>query len=143
MGKADERRSTRHNVLLLASTATEGGATRVKITNLSAHGALIVGDPLPPLESPVVLHCHGHAIGSRVVWARPPYAGLQFDEPINPEDVLPQAHARSKVITKDNRNLSFRRPGLRGDQLTAEEKIILEEWTRARDAGLRPPGGRS
>ena len=47
------RRSRRSNVLLAASIESGGTVTAVKLRDLSAQGARIEGEPLPP-EAPAV-----------------------------------------------------------------------------------------
>ena len=130
MGNTDERRSERVNVLLTA--AIEAGSTRipVRVGNLSAHGAMVIGDGLPPSETHVIFRCNGQAIQSWVAWTRGGRAGIQFGNPINPETVTHRAHVPPAAITKDTRELDFRRPGFRGNQMTEEERKIVEEWNR-------------
>jgi hypothetical protein len=59
------------------------------------------------------------------------HAGLAFDQAINPSDVLPKRAATATLIVKDERELDFRRPGFRGNQLTPEEQALLAEWKRS------------
>jgi hypothetical protein len=124
---ADERRSARANVLLAAVIERDGLCTPVRVGNVSAHGALVLCDDLPPEEARVTFRCNGLAIESWIAWVRPPFSGIQFGEPIRPEDLL-RARAPRPMITRDARNLDHRRPGFRGQQLTDDERQIVEEW---------------
>jgi hypothetical protein len=129
---ADERRSARANVLLVGAIESDGVRNKVRVSNLSAHGALIAGDMVMSEGTPVNFRCNGLTIQSCVAWIRAPYAGIDFDEPIQPDDLLRNSPVPPQVITRDTRELNFRRPGFRGNQLTDEERKIVEERTRPR-----------
>ena len=128
---ADERRSPRANVLLVAAIESGGMRIPVKVGNISAHGALVHGDVVPGEETPVVFRCNGHAIESWVAWARAPQAGIQFGEAIRPTDVLRKATSLSHLVSSDTRKVDFKRPGFRCRQLSEEERKIIEEWRAA------------
>jgi PilZ domain-containing protein len=127
---ADERRSARANVLLVGTVECGGVQIRVRIANLSAHGALVVADGLPAEGTQLTLRCNGATVQSWIAWVRTPHAGIQFGEPIDPDELLRNAPpAQAQMITRDNRKVDFRRPGFRGNQLTAEERKIVDEQT--------------
>ena len=128
---ADERRSERANVLLTATLDSAGTRSTVRVGNLSAHGALLVGKNLPPEAAEVTFRCNGIAVHGWVAWVRESCIGLDFDQPINPEEVLPNTAIPRHVITRDTRSIDFRRPGFRGNQLTTEERRIVEDWAQA------------
>jgi hypothetical protein len=130
-GKDDERRSRRSKVLLMATVDSKGARTRVRIVDLSAHGALVSGVALEE-EAEVVLLCGGAAISGWVAWARAGLAGIQFAGPIARRELLGKEDVAQQVITRDTRSLDFKRPGFRGNQLTPEQTRIVEEWTEAR-----------
>src|SRR5436309_797956 len=117
---ADERRSTRANVLLTATIECGGVCTPVRVSNLSAHGALVLCDAVLQEDAPVIFRCNGMHIESWIAWLRPPHAGVQFGEPIGQQDLLRTAPVARQVITKDLRMVDYRRPGFRGKQLTDE-----------------------
>jgi len=125
---AEERRSPRANVLL--NGAIESGRARipVRISNLSVHGALVIGNAIPGEDTLVVFRCNGLSVESWVAWVHPPHAGIQFGEPIQPEELLRNASVPPPAIVRDTRKLDFRRPGFRGNQLTEEEREMLDEW---------------
>ena len=125
---ADERRSTRANVLLAAAIERGGVCTPVRVGNLSAHGALVLCDAILAEGAPVIFRCNGIAIDSWVAWVQPPYFGIQFGEPLRPKVLLRSASAGRQVITRDSRELNYRRPGFRGKQLTDDERQIVEDW---------------
>jgi hypothetical protein len=37
------------------------------------------------------------------------------------------------MVTRDTRNLDFRRPGFRGNQMSDEEREIVAKWVREQD----------
>lgn len=127
MADPDDRRSTRTTVVLIAAIDHGGVRTRVRVINLSAHGALVKGDGLPATGD-VVFLSNGVAVQSKVAWARGRHSGIQFQDPIEPECFLRNARHPHPVITKDNRNVDFRRPGFRGNLLNSEEKRVVDNW---------------
>lgn len=126
----DERRAARSNVILRATVDQNGERIPVRISNLSADGALVIGDRLSTSEVPVILHCNGLAIESFVVWSRDRHAGLEFTTTIQPE-VLCMRISPSFAITRDKRNVDYRRPGFRGNQMTDEEREFFNEMMRS------------
>ena len=128
--EADHRRANRTNVLLSAMLETSTGSScSVRVANLSSTGALVFGDSLPLQNELITLICGPKkAIPGRVAWVGSQHAGLAFDYAIAPGDVLPKRTATATLIVKDQRKLDFRRPGFRGNQLTADEQALLAEW---------------
>jgi hypothetical protein len=127
---ADERRSARANVMLVATVESGGVSRRLQVRNLSEHGALLSGDTHLDVDAEVSFRCNGVATNGWVAWIQPPYAGIQFAEPNEPEGLLRKSPETGRLITRDSRERNFRRPGFRGNQLTDEERRILEEWER-------------
>jgi hypothetical protein len=128
---SDERRSARANVLLAATLDSGGVRLNVRVGNLSAHGALLIGNKLPSEATQVVFRCNGATICGWVAWVRGSCVGIDFDDAIDPQDVLRNHPAPHQAITRDTRTVNFRRPGFRGNQLTIEERRILEDWAQA------------
>jgi len=124
----DERRSARANVLLIGAIESSKARVPVRISNLSAHGVLVIGNALPSADTPVVFRCNGLAVEGWVAWAYPPHAGIQFCKPIRSDRLLRKESVTLGAIVSDSRKPDFRRPGFRGNQLTPEEREILEEW---------------
>ena len=128
----DDRRAARTNVLLAASLETERSPPQsVRIANLSASGALIFGEALPVQDTRIVLVCGIRKIPGHVAWAGEHHAGIAFDNEIDPSEILPKRIQSPLMIIRDERETDFRRPGFRGDQLSAEERQMLEEWKRS------------
>jgi hypothetical protein len=128
--RADERRSARSSVLMKASIECQGIRIPVRVVNLSAHGALVLGDDMPAEDAPVTFRCSGLVTKGWMAWSQSPQGGINFDAPIKPNAALPNNRGGADLIVKDTRKLDFRRPGFRGNQLTEEEREILEEWKR-------------
>src|SRR5206468_45973 len=103
---ADERRSARANVLLVGTVECGGVQIRLRIANLSAHGGLVVADGLPAEGTQLTLRCNGATVQSWIAWVRTPHAGIQFGEPIDPDELLRNAPpAQAQMITRDNRKV--------------------------------------
>jgi hypothetical protein len=121
---ADERRSGRAKVMLTAVIDAGGNPVRVRIDDLSAHGARVLGDGIPTVDTPVTFQCKDLTVDGFVAWVQSPLAGIAFGEPVEPQHVLRKIPRPSQAIPKN-----FRRPGFRGRQLTDAEKQLIHEWT--------------
>jgi hypothetical protein len=118
------RRHSRSNVILTATLETSGGSLAVMLRNLSQEGALIRGDGLPEEGSRVLFHRDGLSVPSRVAWSHCGHAGLAFDFPLFPKELLrhvPEPQPRPEIPIK-------RRPGLACKPLTAAERALIESW---------------
>lgn len=124
----DNRRSPRANVLLVGEIESGKARIPVRVSNLSPNGALVIARAIPNADARVVFHCNGLAVHGWVAWAKSPQAGIQFDELIQPEELLRTRSFHPPTVTRDTRQLDFRRPGFRGNQLTQEERELLEDW---------------
>jgi hypothetical protein len=127
---ADERRSERANVILTATLECAGAAVPVRVSNISAHGALVVGTGIPCDGSQVIFRCNGKMIESWIAWSRERHAGIQFDAPVDVEALTKRERTSSPQIVKDTRDVDFRRPGFKGNQMTEEERRFFAEWVR-------------
>jgi len=127
---ADERRSARANVILTATIEDGSARIPVRVSNLSSHGALVIGEGLPAGETQVTFRCNGASVQCWVAWSQGGRAGIQFGTPVQPDALTQRESAPRIAITKDTRELDFRRPGFRGNQMTDEERKIVEEWNR-------------
>src|SRR5947199_9857844 len=107
---ADDRRSARANVLLRAVIESEGVRCPMKVGNLSAHGALVLGPAVLHEGAPMIFRCNGRAVEGWIAWAcaGSACAGIQFDEPLEPKEFVrkPAAHT---AIMRDSRELDFKR----------------------------------
>jgi len=128
----DERRSERANVILTAIIEHGNARIPVRIGNLSEHGAMVIGDGLPPGDTQIVFRCNGQAVEGWVAWSQGSRGGVHFGNPTRLEMLTqrePGPSPRASII-KDTREVDFRRPGFRGNQMTDEERKIVEEWNR-------------
>lgn len=127
------RRSRRSPVFLTATLEVVGVAEPVKLRNLSEEGALIEGDRLPLEGSTTWFERKDLRVKSRIVWVHGRYAGVAFNQPLKPEDVLRNVPKPRPAMKPD-----FRRPGLACRPLTAHERKMLETWLTA--APIPRPG---
>ena len=133
----DERRSPRANVLLIAAVECDGIRIPIRVSNLSAHGVLVIGKGLPCADARVIFRCNGLAVESWVAWTEAPHAGIQFNEPIQPEELLRSRPVLSAAVVRDTRELDFRRPGFSGNQLAPEEREMLKQWRASQSSPPR------
>jgi hypothetical protein len=124
------RRSRRAPVLLTAVIEADGARAQVRLRNLSEEGALIESDSLPAEGSAVLFERSELRLKGRLVWVEGRYAGVAFDEPIKPEQVL-----RNIPQPKSKLKPEFRRPGLACRPLTDYERRMLERWMTASPMG--------
>jgi hypothetical protein len=124
-GSEDERRSSRAKVMLAATIEYDGQSIPVRIDDLSSHGAKVLGDRLPGIDTPVTFRCKTLAVSAYVAWVDGAMAGIGFGHPVQPQDVLRKVSAARPVAAQD-----YRRPGFRGGRLTDAERKIVEGWER-------------
>ena len=117
------RRSRRSPVFLAATIEVAGAAAPVKLRNLSEEGALVEGDRLPPEGASTFFERKDLRVESRVIWVQGRYAGVAFNQPLKPEEVLRNVPKPRPTIKAD-----FRRPGLACRPLSAEERRMVELW---------------
>jgi hypothetical protein len=110
--------------MLKATLEIPGASLSVTLRNLSQEGALIRGEDLPEEGSRVLFHRDGLSVPSRVAWAHCGHAGIAFDFPLFPKELLryvPEPQPRPELPIK-------RRPGLSCKPLTAAERALIEQW---------------
>lgn len=118
------RRHCRSNVMMKATLEMPGASLTVMLRNLSQDGALIRGEDLPERGSRVLFHRDGLSVPSRVAWSHCGHAGLAFDFPLFPKEMLrhiPERQPKPELPIK-------RRPGLACKPLTAAERALIERW---------------
>lgn len=120
------RRFRRSNVLLKATLEMPGASVSVILRNLSQEGALVQGDNLPEVGERVLFHRQGLSVPSRVAWAHSNLAGLDFDFPLYPREML--RHVPTPERKAAPPPLVGRRPGLGAKTLTHGEKVMIEQW---------------
>ena len=121
--QTQNRRSRRSNVLMAAAIETENGLANVTLRNLSADGALIEGDGIPPAASPVVFRKKDLVISGHIAWVNERRAGISFDAKLEPETVLRHVPAPQHRIEQQ-----FKRPGLTSSHLSVEERWWCETF---------------
>jgi hypothetical protein len=125
-----ERRSSRSNVMLRASLELAGASQEVLLRNLSQHGALVKGEDLPPAGARVLFHRQGLCVPACVAWLHRDHAGIAFDEPLFPKEMLRHVPACGRRPPPEIK----RRPGLAARPLTEAEQRIIEQWAVAPNA---------
>lgn len=124
--QAQNRRHRRSNVLLKATVQTPAGPIEVVLRNLSQEGALVQSKDLPEEGTRVLFHRQGLCVPSRVAWTHGDCAGLAFDFPLFPRELL--RHVPSAGGPKPLPGLSPKRPGLSSRPLTPQERQLIESW---------------
>jgi PilZ domain len=121
---AQNRRSHRSHVLMSATLEAPDASWTVTLRNLSEDGALVSGQDLPGDGTRVLFHRQGLSVPSRVAWSHSNCAGIAFDYPLFPKEML------RHVPPKEKRQLPAikRRPGLAPQPLTEGERRIIEMW---------------
>lgn len=117
------RRSRRSPVFLAATIEVAGSPEPVKLRNLSEEGALIEGDRFPLEGSVTYFERKDLRVKSRIVWVHGRFAGVAFDQPLKPEDVL-----RNVPRPRPALKIDYRRPGLACRPLSSEERKMIEAW---------------
>jgi hypothetical protein len=117
------RRSRRAPVLLAAAIEENGVRTKVKLRNLSEEGALIESETLPTEGATILFERNELRLKGRVIWVHGRYAGIAFNRPIQPDQVLRNIPQPRSVLQPE-----FRRPGLACRPLTSYERRMLERW---------------
>lgn len=123
--RAQNRRHRRSKVMLKATLQVDGTPFDVVLRDLSQEGALVHGDVLPEPGTRVLFHRQGLCVPSRVAWTESNCAGLDFDFPLFPKELLrhvPQCSARPQPSQRKAR------PGLAPKPLSPGERAIIESW---------------
>lgn len=122
-GAIPDRRSRRAPVLLAGTIEVLRRRKQVKIRNFSEEGALIEGDALPKEGTTTRFERNDLKLSATVVWVQGRYAGLKFERPLGPEEVLRYVPApRAKT------ELNYKRPGLACRPLSSYERKMIESW---------------
>ena len=112
----DDRRFGRATVIFVATIEHGDNSIPVKVSNVSASGALVVGDGFPPEGARVVFRRNDLAVECRISWSQGKIAGIEFCE------VLPIAELLRHVPkVRETIQPYFRRPGLRTHRSTTNE----------------------
>lgn len=117
------RRSRRAPVLLAASIEVRGSPVAVKLRNLSAQGALIESETLPPEGATTFFSRKELRLKCQVVWVAGRYAGIRFNRELDRAEVLRHIPRPRETFQPD-----FKRPGLACKPLTPAERKMVEAW---------------
>ena len=117
------RRARRSQVLLTATIEHAGASQSVKLRNLSAQGALVESDDLPIEGTAVQFRRNELNAGGRIVWVNGKYAGVAFNQPLNPEEVLRHIPAPRPQIQS-----RLYRPGFTPRTMTRDQRLLAESW---------------
>ena len=118
------RRFRRSNVLLKATLEVPGASLSVVLRNLSQEGALVQGEDLPEEGTRVLFHRQGLSVPSLVAWSHCNHAGLHFEFPLFPRELLrhiPEPSRKPPILLHG-------RPGLGAKRLTQGERLLVERW---------------
>jgi hypothetical protein len=118
------RRHRRSNVLLKATLETPGESLPVVLRNLSQEGALVKGEDLPDQGSRILFHRDGLSVPSRIAWSHCGHAGIAFDVPLYPKEMLRHVPERQPKAALP----ISRRPGFSSKPLSAAERTLIERW---------------
>lgn len=118
------RRHRRSSVMLKATLEVPGDSLAVVLRNLSQEGALVKGEGLPDAGERVLFHRDGLSVPSRVAWSYAGHAGLEFDFPLFPREMLRHIPTAERKPAPDIK----RRPGFVPKPLTAAERQLIELW---------------
>jgi len=124
-GPTQNRRSGRSNVLLKATLEVPGASLPVVLRNLSQEGALVQGESLPEAGMRVLFHRQGLSVPSRVAWSHCEHAGLEFEFPLFPGELL--RHVPSPASRCPSMSIK-KRPGFAPQPLTEAERMMIERW---------------
>ena len=111
-------------MLLRATLEMPGASLPVVLRNLSQEGALVQGEDLPSEGTRTLFHRQGLSVPGRIVWSHCNYAGMEFDFPLFPRELL------RHVPTSDRKPPPpiQKRPGLTCKPLTPGERAMIERW---------------
>lgn len=132
-GLTQNRRSRRSNVLLKATLEVPGASLPVVLRNLSQDGALVQGEELPEIGMRVLFHRVGLSVPSRVAWAHCNHAGIEFEFPLFPGEMLRHIPPTPKKAPMPMK----KRPGFAARPLSDAERMMIERWATA---GVNSPG---
>lgn len=119
------RRSSRSNVMLKATLEVPGASLEVVLRNLSENGALVQAERLPLPSTRVLFHRQGLSVPGRVAWSHCGFAGLEFDFPLYPRELMRHVPSPSQAMAAPPIQ---RRPGFATKPLTAAERALIEQW---------------
>jgi hypothetical protein len=135
---ADKRQDRRARVLIGAKVIVGGRTIDVRLRDLSPHGALLLAATPPPLRSEVTFERGELSAKASVVWRHGDRFGIQFDEPIEEQDVM--AHGEPSRPYEPPLHCKPPAMGVKSDifshALTPEERATAEAWFQSHGRSL-------
>lgn len=125
-----KRASRRARVLLAAKLRTPEGEIDCRLRDLSQMGALLECKPQPPVGCEVVFLRGKIAIPARVAWSAGDRIGLEFEHPIDEQEMLVQLKSGAGTdIPEFYKKI--------GRTMTVEERRQVRAWSAT--MGIRIP----
>jgi hypothetical protein len=118
------RRFDRSKVMLKATLATPNASLDVTLRNLSCEGALVQAEHLPEAGTRVLFHRQGLSVPSRVAWAHAGHAGVEFEFPLFPGELLRHVPSIGRKAPPPIK----KRPGFAPQPLSEAERLLIERW---------------
>jgi hypothetical protein len=110
--------------MLKATLATPDASLAVTLRNLSCEGALVQGEGLPEAGTRVLFHRQGLSVPSRVAWSHAGHAGLAFEFPLFPGEMLRHVPTVGRKPPPPIK----KRPGFASKPLSEAERLMIERW---------------
>lgn len=125
VSQSENRRHRRSQVLLTAALEMGDVSLPVTLRNLSHDGALVQGADLPAETESLVFHRQGLSVPGKVAWVHGQFAGIAFEFPLSPSDLLRHIPAPERRLAPPPVK---RRPGFASVPLTPAERMLIERW---------------
>ena len=106
---ADKRKTARETVMFIGTISCANASYPVKLRNLSAEGAMFVGDVVSYAGAWLTLRRNDTLIRGRMAWASDGSGGMKFDAPLDVSRLLRRLPPRRLGYQP-----RFRRPTLSG-----------------------------
>ena len=110
--------------MLKATLELSGASLTVVLRNLSQEGALVQGAKLPSEGTRVLFRRDGLSVPSRIAWSHAGHAGVEFDFPLFPRELLRHVPTTQHKAPPPIQ----RRPGFSAQPLTPAEQKLIEQW---------------
>lgn len=124
----ESRRTPRSHVFMSVEIEIAGATRTVKLRDFSENGALVEGDDLPPVGTPIDFRRSDLMVPGRVAWKGGAKIGIAFDTPLPKELVLPRPAARRAA--GQAKPTSHKRPGFRVRTLPPGEQAFIDWMTK-------------
>ena len=112
-GPQGRRRAPRERLVLAAAVGTVGSSSPATLRDVSATGARLVGDSLPPEGHQLLIRAAGLTIFGDVAWRTEQGCGVAFDEPLPDWQIA--------LLRREGRTLQFK-------LMTPDERQAAEDW---------------